>query len=213
MDARWIPTLSADKARDVKQFVATGPRGKFKAVVMRLDGASSQALNALLKVLEEPPATSRFLLLAERSPLDTIVSRSMVYRVGVLSEEDLYKVLLGLTRPEIAAKAAKLGRGQVKRALQIGDIDQTRATVQNFLKAVASKDRMLAEQVVSKWDDKAARLLVQWAGEAITGRWCVYTAEDTYGLHLTDTPRQLLQLLRLQARPRLAARVAVEALM
>ena len=37
------------------QFAGTAPFGPFKAVIAVLDGASAQAQNILLKVLEEPP--------------------------------------------------------------------------------------------------------------------------------------------------------------
>ena len=51
---RW---LSAADARNLVKFAGTAPFGPFKAVIAGLDGASAQAQNILLKVLEEPPPT------------------------------------------------------------------------------------------------------------------------------------------------------------
>ena len=42
------------------------------------DEASEQAQNILLSVLEEPPETIRFILIATRRPLPAVVSRCQV---------------------------------------------------------------------------------------------------------------------------------------
>ena len=79
--------LSAADARTVVNFAATSPFGPFKAVIACLDGASAQAQNILLKVLEEPPLLDsgepaiRFILLSASLPLPTIMSRCQVITV------------------------------------------------------------------------------------------------------------------------------------
>jgi len=70
--------LSAADARNLVKFAGTAPFGPFKLVIAVLDGATPQAQNILLKVLEEPPETIRFILVATARPLPTIVSRCQV---------------------------------------------------------------------------------------------------------------------------------------
>ncbi len=73
--------VTAEWARVLINFAATAPFGPFKAVIAALDGASAQAQNILLKVLEEPPPAFRFILVASARPLPTIVSRCQVITV------------------------------------------------------------------------------------------------------------------------------------
>ncbi len=64
-DIREVEQLSAEAARDLRGFVATAPFSKIKGCIVRLDGASEQGLNVLLKTLEEPPSASRFIITAQ----------------------------------------------------------------------------------------------------------------------------------------------------
>jgi len=79
-----ISSLTVDVARDIQAqaYRATPPGERFRVFLVSLDGASDQALNALLKVLEEPPAPARFVLTATRRTLVTIVSRCYVLSLG-----------------------------------------------------------------------------------------------------------------------------------
>jgi len=75
--------ISAADARSLVSHVNVAPFGPFKLVAAILDNASEQAQNILLKLLEEPPGTARFILMSSEPPLPTIVSRAQVYRFGV----------------------------------------------------------------------------------------------------------------------------------
>src|ERR1044072_1522162 len=116
--------LNADAARSLISFSGRPPCGPSKLVPARLDHSSDAALNALLKTLEEPPPTARFLLthsctLTGRSSVPpTVVSRAHRYFLGLLSNEEVRDVLIGTGMSATAAtKAAALGRGQVAAAL------------------------------------------------------------------------------------------------
>ena len=82
-----IRRLSAADARNLVRFARTAPFGPFKAVTIVTDEASEQAQNILLKVLEEPPETIRFILIATRRPLPAVVSRCQVITVPVARPE------------------------------------------------------------------------------------------------------------------------------
>jgi DNA polymerase III subunit delta' len=81
-----------------------------------------EAANSLLKVLEEPPGYTSFILLAE-NPLEllpTIRSRTIVHRLGALPPAEL-EALLEQRRPELKPRerilVGRLAEGAVGRAL------------------------------------------------------------------------------------------------
>lgn len=210
----WPTGLTAAAARTIIAFVSTAPFGRFKLVTVRLDGSSNTALNAMLKTLEEPPPSARFLLTTSTPTLPTITSRATIYRLGALSVPELTDVLTrhGL-RPEAAARAAVLGRGQVRTALAAETSDAARAAVLNLMRAVATTDHELFDRTLRSWDDAAGQLLTQWFTETVTGRWSIFTQADTFGLH-TDQARVRKMLTAISrvanARSRLAVRAALE---
>jgi DNA polymerase III subunit delta' len=83
-----------------------------------------EAANSLLKLLEEPPAHTTLILLAENPQdlLPTVRSRAVQHRLGALPASDL-EALLARRRPELKphdrALAARLAEGAVGRALSL----------------------------------------------------------------------------------------------
>lgn len=78
-----VSPVTADAARDIQvQAHRRLPVGLYRVFLAGLDGSSEAALNALLKVLEEPPATARFILTSVHPTLETIVSRCHVLALG-----------------------------------------------------------------------------------------------------------------------------------
>lgn len=81
-DLRWSQKVTAEVARQVVAEASLAPDGDFLAFVLHLDGASEQAQTILLKVVEEPPETCRFILLSSTPPLPALASRCVAYRVN-----------------------------------------------------------------------------------------------------------------------------------
>lgn len=82
--------------------------------------ASPEAANALLKLLEEPPRDTRFILTssAPGSLLDTIRSRTVPLLVKPLPEQEVIDFLIRAdVDPEQARVAARLSGGTIGRAL------------------------------------------------------------------------------------------------
>lgn len=83
-----------------------------------------EAANSLLKVLEEPPAHTSLILLAENPQelLPTIRSRAILHRLGALPAE-MIEDLLAQRRPELKPQdrklMARLAEGAVGRALKL----------------------------------------------------------------------------------------------
>ncbi|MDR0319690.1 MAG: AAA family ATPase [Rickettsiales bacterium] len=94
-------------------------------VIDSIDDMNRNAANSLLKILEEPPAKTLFLIVAHRlaSVLPTIKSRAQVVRCGVLNESDVRKILIesaGMDADmEKLGRAAAASDGSVAKALSV----------------------------------------------------------------------------------------------
>ncbi|MCE5257160.1 MAG: hypothetical protein LLF89_10000 [Spirochaetaceae bacterium] len=79
----YLPEFpSVSMIRNMETWAQLAPVGKRKTVIIEnADRMQDSARNAMLKILEEPPDTVRFILLTSRraSMISTIVSRSRVY--------------------------------------------------------------------------------------------------------------------------------------
>ncbi len=212
-DQQAVEVLSADRARQVITFCGRAPFGRFKLVRARLDGSNPTALGVLLKTLEEPPATARFLLTASGRVLPTILSRAAVFRVGCLTPVELQQILVrhGLTAIQ-AGKVAHLG--QVRPALELhGMLSSRKDGVTAILRAVAHRDVDAFEQSMRAVDEQARSLLVVALREAMTGTPALFTEADLEGLH--RRPQIAARMLRAVsvmagASARLAVRAALD---
>lgn len=206
--------LTVNNVRYIIHFTGYAPFGQFKYVAARLDDASEQALNALLKTLEEPPRTARFIVTTASTALPTIASRCQIFRMGLLSDTELASILVkqGMT-PVAAALAAKLGRGQVARAKTADVSDGARATVVAVFKALATNDAALFDQAFANFDDTCRALLMICLHEGLSHRWSVFSEADLFGLH--RKPESLWRLVAAlsqhpEAQSRLGVRAALE---
>ncbi len=96
-----------------------------------------EAANSLLKVLEEPPAHTSLILLAENPQelLPTIRSRAVMHRLGALQTAELESLLSARRsefKPQERALVARLSEGAVGRALTF-DLDNFLAGRQDAL--------------------------------------------------------------------------------
>jgi DNA polymerase-3 subunit delta' len=117
-----------DVRRVVSFFAGTAGEGGWRvAIVDAVDDLAREGANALLKVLEEPPARTLLLLLSH-SPgreLPTIRSRCRRLLLRPLSQEDVVRALAeasgrDASEPELA-QAAAAAVGSVSRALALLD--------------------------------------------------------------------------------------------
>ena len=118
--------VTVDEIRKVSRFLSlTSHDGSYRVVIVDpADDMNTNAANALLKNLEEPPARSLFILIvhAPGSLLPTIRSRCQMVRLTPLDDESLLTVL-GTTEPpppeDPEARAALVARagGSVRNAI------------------------------------------------------------------------------------------------
>jgi DNA polymerase III delta prime subunit len=218
-DCREIHRLTAEVARNLQQFIITTPSSSpFKLVTITLSSeeysASTEALNILLKVLEEPPPFAKFILVADRDPIPTIMSRAQVFRLGYLSNKELCEVLtrvIGIEEKSAQAWTERAG-GSVAPTLAVPDLEIPRAKVVAILQALAERDVRLLDFALLDWSVQAQQLLLVWAKEATTRRWKTFSEAESFGLQETRFPAAMLFRLSTAARPRLATRAALAAL-
>jgi DNA polymerase III subunit delta' len=127
---RYGQWIGVDEVRRLRAFLGNtaGESGWRVVIVDRADELNTNAANALLKALEEPPPRTLFLLISAaegRLPV-TIRSRTRTLRVSVLDEDSLEKaVRAALARDDIEADAKMLqtalalSQGSVRRALEL----------------------------------------------------------------------------------------------
>jgi DNA polymerase-3 subunit delta' len=140
---------------------AAGGGGWRIAIIDSADELNRNAANALLKIIEEPPPRSLFLLIAHRPGrvLPTIRSRCRLLTLEPLSDEDVMRAIEmtggSYHKREIEAAAGRAG-GSVKDALRLleGESGQFDAKVQDLLARLPQLD----------WKD------VHAIGDAVAGR-------------------------------------------
>lgn len=127
--------------------------GRRVVIVDAADDMNPQAANALLKMLEEPPARATLLLVSHQPSalLPTIRSRCRVLRLNTLSPDDMARALAQAspTAPEESAALSELSGGSVGAALRLslhGGL-QTYGTLVDLMGALPRFDRATAVQL------------------------------------------------------------------
>jgi DNA polymerase III delta' subunit len=120
-----------DEIRFLKQVAFLKPMAGRKRVFIlnRADSMNADAANSLLKVLEEPPSFSHFILLTDRPYLllPTIVSRCQTLAFSAVRKEEIEKILVERDYPPDQARILSLlVDGNLERALEL-DWDEVQA--------------------------------------------------------------------------------------
>ncbi len=94
----------------------------YKVLVMWLPEYLGNEGNKLLKLIEEPPANTLFILVAENESmiLQTILSRCQLVKVPLLENRDIEAALISRnnTDPQVARQVAQVSEGNYREALQ-----------------------------------------------------------------------------------------------
>jgi hypothetical protein len=176
--------LDAAAAREVHRTAWLRPTGEQRVYLICLDGASAAAQNSLLKVLEEPPATTRFVLASAGRVLPTIASRCRLLPLSGTADD-----------PAMADPRIRMSVAAAVDAARRGQHLRLAATVRGWFKETPK-------------DAPQPRVLAAWAAEAASQRWRAFGPDFAPGV----TPSEALQLLADLARmpgARLAPQVAL----
>jgi DNA polymerase-3 subunit delta' len=122
--------IRVDEVRELKNFLnlSSVDGGRRAVIVDCADEMNPNAANAVLKILEEPPANVTFFLISHQPfrLLPTIRSRCRELRLTPLSPADLADALTqagGETAPDEAAALAELAGGSVGEAFRLTNLD------------------------------------------------------------------------------------------
>lgn len=133
------PTIPTDEANDIlKKLSYTSYEGGYKIMVIwQPEKMNASSANKLLKILEEPPEQTLFLLVCNHPEqlLATIISRVQQIQFYKLETEDITKGLMEQfdCQPQAAKQAAMLSDGSFREAqLLLQHLDGGTAYLQNF---------------------------------------------------------------------------------
>ena len=114
------PSITVDQAREVRRLALRSPHeGPRKVLVLTDFHLVREAAAVLLKVLEEPPASTVFIIVADHlaPELITIASRCVQVTFGPLSVEQVAAALIDEgVGPAVAGEVAAVAAGRLDRA-------------------------------------------------------------------------------------------------
>ena len=153
--------ISADECNEIiKKLTFKSFESNYKVLVMWMPEYLGKEGNKLLKLIEEPPANTIFILVAasEENILPTILSRCQLIRVPRLSTSSIEKALIERANiaPEKAAQVALMADGNYREALHLlqhSDADFL-AQIREWLNAIL-KNGPVAQ---AKWVDETSKM-------------------------------------------------------
>jgi DNA polymerase-3 subunit delta' len=156
---------TAEAAEIIKKLSLKSYESEFKIMIIWLPERMNQTIsNKLLKMIEEPPEKTLFLLVSEEPDkiIPTILSRCQLVKIPSFNNRDIAKYLVetsGLTS-DAAADIARVSNGSIMRAIELSENQEaTHASLERFksLMRFAWKRDIIS--------------LISWADEiAATGR-------------------------------------------
>ena len=183
------------------------------AIVDSAEDLNRNSANALLKMIEEPPPRSLFLIVSHRpgQVLPTIRSRCRFLRLEPLSESEVAEIVLGLgppwskRDPEEIAAAAKRANGSAREALaRLGGLEDAGALIDSVVARLPRPD----PRAVLKLADALAGRAADEAFQALHRE--LYDWLPRYALATASSPEGVVALGDLWERIRAAARETEE---
>ncbi len=164
--------LAIENVRVLKKQLAQSPLvSPFHIVIIKnIQKATAEAAQALLKLLEEPSATTIFFLTTEHisSVPSTIVSRSTALHFFLVSQKEM-RVLLNETKQKSFEELTPYWRGRPGRLMQLianksyaQRVTNEKKRAEYFLHSSLAQRFSLAEQVASLERQDALAVFEQW---------------------------------------------------
>lgn len=133
---------------------------EYKILIMWMPEYLGEAGNKLLKLIEEPPANTLFLLVAENESqiLQTILSRTQLVKIPMLENEEVQNALMQkLNTPlDQARQIANISDGNYREALQI--LQHAEEDWQSLLRDWLNAIMKTGPIAQLKWVDEVAKL-------------------------------------------------------
>ena len=133
---------------------------EYKVLLMWMPEELDKEGNKLLKIIEEPPANTLFILVAENEELvlPTIVSRCQLMKIPALENRDIEEALVSRNKTEagIARQVANVSDGNYREALQL--VQHAEEDWQSLLREWLNAMLKTGPVAQTKWVEEISRL-------------------------------------------------------
>ena len=193
-----------DDVRELTTWLRTGSvSGPGKAAALDLDGSRPEVAQALLKLLEEPPASTWLVLSASGAVPRTVASRVTTLTLHPLTEVETQTVLAGLGIMDADAwRLTNLAGGRPGYALAFRDALGGRSRALTLIHAVSRKDwGLIAKVLAGQWDSAGVGALQLWLADVLNGTTRAYAPGEKMGLETLVPRANLVDAERALALP------------
>lgn len=153
----------AEAAEIIRKLSLKSFESDFKIMIIWLpEKMNPETANKLLKIIEEPPARTLFILVSEEDDklLPTITSRCQHIRIPAISSEDLGSHLVKAAgmEPEKASEIAAIANGNMVRAMELArEDDNTTVHLDRFTRLMRTGYARDIQSLVT-WSEETAAL-------------------------------------------------------
>lgn len=153
--------ITAEECSDIiRQLNLKSFESEYKILVMWMPEYLGKEGNKLLKLIEEPPANTLFILVAESEELilPTILSRTQLVKVPLLSDVDIEAALIerNNTPPQQARQVAGISEGNYHEALQL--LQHSEEDWQGMLRTWLNATLKAGPSAQVKWVEEMAKM-------------------------------------------------------
>ena len=153
--------ITAQECNDIiRQLNLKSFESEYKILVMWMPEYLGNEGNKLLKLIEEPPPNTLFILVAENETLilPTIVSRCQLIKIPPLDIKEIEEALVsrGHTNSETARQAASVSEGNYREALQL--VQHAEEDWQSLLRELLNAILKTGPVAQTKWVEEISRL-------------------------------------------------------
>jgi len=153
--------ITAEECNDIiRKLSLKSFESEYKILIMWMPEMLGTEGNKLLKLIEEPPPNTLFILVTENESqvLQTIVSRCQLIKIPFLEVKQIEEALIirNKTEPAIARQVASVSEGNYREALQL--VQHTEEDWQGMLREWLNAILKTGPVAQAKWVDEISRL-------------------------------------------------------
>jgi len=153
--------ITAEECNDIiRKLSLKSFESEYKILIMWMPEMLGAEGNKLLKLIEEPPANTLFMLVTENEAqvLQTIVSRCQLIKIPQLETRDIEEALISRnkTEPSIARQVASVSEGNYHEALQ--QVQHADEDWQSLLREWLNAILKTGPVAQTKWVEEISRL-------------------------------------------------------
>lgn len=187
------PRIFVEEAAElVRKLTYMARQSKYKILLMWLpERLQEDSANKLLKMLEEPFADTKFILVSNspRQIMPTIYSRLQRIEVKRYDDETVADIVRSTgASPDVAADAARIAEGDVNEALRLLEVSGERLRYFDLFVELMRKAYARKVAELRAWSNDVAALGREGAMQFID--YCTRLIRESFLMHLSD-PRLL----------------------